>query len=494
MRTALSTRFIATLAPLALAGCGLFTVLPDKEPPGSRRFPETAPHAEPSLRARDLGIALSGGGSRSGFASIGALHALAERGVLGRVNAISSVSGGGYASLWYYTALSEASRTAGRADPAAPFAGAQFGNSVCRLVKESRLISRGQILRAMLSPYETMKQRYEDEIVTTFGHGRDAGPLRVTEVERLVARGGLPYPIVLTTSLLPSPQGWESALLELTPDLSGTPAWGYHRRDHHGDERFSRWVAISGAAAWLFLKQEVAVPTAPATQAVAADGGEAENLGVVALVRRGFRTIVALDFSHDPFYDYDDRRNLERRLPAWGYELKLNAEAPAARSIVPAWARETQGPDRPFVEGTVASTIAQRPGSEIGFVKLSWPPSLKSKIELRAGHRPPDAGSATQEFLQRCANNQPAQGEDLLRLFAQAMLQNEINTQDAFARTAGTEVPASHAVRFPHYPTIDQTFEAEQALTYLGFGYFLTEQFLLNGKLGQALSSGAGRP
>jgi hypothetical protein len=51
----------------------------------------------------ELGVALSGGGTRAASFSIGVLQALHENGVLNDVDIISSVSGGSYAAYWYYS-------------------------------------------------------------------------------------------------------------------------------------------------------------------------------------------------------------------------------------------------------------------------------------------------------------------------------------------------------------------------------------------------------
>lgn len=53
--------------------------------------------------APELGIALSGGGTRSASFSIGVLKALDELGILNNVGVISSVSGGSYANYWLIT-------------------------------------------------------------------------------------------------------------------------------------------------------------------------------------------------------------------------------------------------------------------------------------------------------------------------------------------------------------------------------------------------------
>ena len=52
-----------------------------------------------------LGLTLSGGGARSASTSIGFLGALDAKGILAQVDLISSVSGGSYASYWFFSHL-----------------------------------------------------------------------------------------------------------------------------------------------------------------------------------------------------------------------------------------------------------------------------------------------------------------------------------------------------------------------------------------------------
>lgn len=52
-----------------------------------------------------LGLALAGGGTKAGDFSIGVLQGLTEAGIMDSVDAISTVSGGGYAALWYFARL-----------------------------------------------------------------------------------------------------------------------------------------------------------------------------------------------------------------------------------------------------------------------------------------------------------------------------------------------------------------------------------------------------
>lgn len=52
-----------------------------------------------------IGLALAGGGTKAANFSMGVLQGLSETEVIDRVDVISSVSGGGYAALWFYSKL-----------------------------------------------------------------------------------------------------------------------------------------------------------------------------------------------------------------------------------------------------------------------------------------------------------------------------------------------------------------------------------------------------
>ena len=52
-----------------------------------------------------VGLALAGGGTKAADFSMGVLQGLSETNVIDKVDAISSVSGGGYAALWFYSRL-----------------------------------------------------------------------------------------------------------------------------------------------------------------------------------------------------------------------------------------------------------------------------------------------------------------------------------------------------------------------------------------------------
>lgn len=54
-----------------------------------------------------IGLALAGGGTKAADFGLGVIQGLGEVGIMEHVDIVSSVSGGGYAALWYYSRLLE---------------------------------------------------------------------------------------------------------------------------------------------------------------------------------------------------------------------------------------------------------------------------------------------------------------------------------------------------------------------------------------------------
>lgn len=54
-------------------------------------------------KAPEVGLALAGGGTKAGDFALGVLQGLEESKIMDKVDIMSTVSGGGYAALWYYT-------------------------------------------------------------------------------------------------------------------------------------------------------------------------------------------------------------------------------------------------------------------------------------------------------------------------------------------------------------------------------------------------------
>jgi len=65
----------------------------------NKKFALERAHGHPP----ELGLALAGGGTKASSFSMGVLQGLTQSGLMEQVDIVSSVSGGGYAALWYFT-------------------------------------------------------------------------------------------------------------------------------------------------------------------------------------------------------------------------------------------------------------------------------------------------------------------------------------------------------------------------------------------------------
>lgn len=72
------------------------------------------------LVRKELGLALAGGGTKAADFSLGIIQGLAEAGVMDQIDLLSSVSGGSYAALWYYSRLLPFFTTTETTDPPRP--------------------------------------------------------------------------------------------------------------------------------------------------------------------------------------------------------------------------------------------------------------------------------------------------------------------------------------------------------------------------------------
>jgi len=78
----------------------------------ARVHTESSLHADSSDEGKLTAICLSGGGIRSATFNLGVLQALAEKGLLGKFDYLSSVSGGGYIASWLRTWMVRTDNTA----------------------------------------------------------------------------------------------------------------------------------------------------------------------------------------------------------------------------------------------------------------------------------------------------------------------------------------------------------------------------------------------
>jgi len=236
-----------------------------------------------------VGLALSGGGMRSGTFAIGVLDGLREIGILSQVDAISSVSGGGYAASWYYIQNTANVDAQGHAIPAngpelfsvnqlhqcyLENHGELIGNAPAQLVYLRRfryfaidcpLLLASQPVNgfanglfgwhANVSPMRYLYQRGLDRtfhvvpkdcdltILPEYKHVED---LSFPELGHRI-EGRLPFPIVNTTAHIQgSDLRLKDRVFEFTPLRFGSDYYGYWT--DRFPFQFDKAIEVSGAA------------------------------------------------------------------------------------------------------------------------------------------------------------------------------------------------------------------------------------------------------
>jgi patatin-like phospholipase len=501
----LAFRALPLLLAAALGGCA--TPRPvDREPiePVSIQPPRPSPlplrlaDEERALlgpgKQVDWGVALSGGGLRSAYFSLGVLKALYDSKLLDEADILSTVSGGGYAGYWLY-----ANHLAGWA-PGQRFAqyslsDEAFPKRLCELITKGNFVTYGRLHRLISrNPYPRSVALYEQSLQRTFG-GADGQPAPLSLTDLKAAMGRLEAPYLIQNATIDSEgaeQSWPRKLIEFTPLFYGT-------EDGTADVRHIGWnsepfsaplplrqtTAISGAA-FPPLKQKVALRRPyrrddPTTEMILHDGGKSENLGAIALIRRGVPNIIIADAEHDPGYVFDAYRKLQANLKRYG----LTLEAPVIDHHL------RPGPLRAFTDafavGHVRDDRTGKPVSTLYYIKASLPLSLAALMDAQRVEG--SEGAAVQrgyyEALKRTADGARGQWRcgDLdsppLPMVSWAAhnagryahylgASGKAKLVDLISDAAG--VPAMK-IRFPQYSTGDQSFYLDQAQAFIGLGY-----------------------
>ena len=371
-----AVRGLLTAFAVSLSGC---VSLPKEEPGGNRPFRlqmEEVEHDRLPEQSPQWGLALSGGGLRSALFSIGAMKALYDNGVFEDTKVISTVSGGGYAAYWLYSNHRDPANTS----PLFGFTSldnSQFDRRVCELITTANFVPFPAMLARGFYPVGAVRL-YDRAIWRTFGRSDDLEhPTRFRAFRSDVEAGRTPYWIVNATLIAPRPTGWSDGLYEFTPYFAGNEEYGYTPWD--GSMPVRTAVSASGAAFQLFLKQgfDSPNPRLRGRKTVVADGGASENLGAIALIRRGIPNIVIVDAEHDPGYRFGAYVNLRDRLKQWGLTLRIvdiedhltaGGGPVLQRAVHVGHVRKLDAPNDP-------------PVSTIRYIKMALPETVRARFD-----------------------------------------------------------------------------------------------------------------
>ena len=281
----------------------------------------------------DWGLALSGGGIRSGSFTVGVMKALYDNGLFEELDAISTVSGGGYASYWLY----------GKYDPRghlkfgeSAFSRKSFLENACRLQNVANMYPLSKMAKSFFRSRAGAFDDYRTAIHRTFGLGNNELNKRTIDFYRdSVKDGRAPY-FFVNASIYSQELVDVAKAIEITPEHIGNPVLGYSRWSHGGAINFGDSITLAAAGKpkvrndvpnfapnVLCLKKkpsqkddEVDLGRTECKRGPLAlwDGGHSENLGAMPLIRRGIKNVIIIDAEHDPEYLYDAYFDLQRIL------------------------------------------------------------------------------------------------------------------------------------------------------------------------------------
>src|SRR6185503_13175807 len=192
----------------------------------------------------DWGLALSGGGIRSGSYSVGVMKALYDHGLFEKLDAISTVSGGGYASYWLYGLYEPEEKRFGEK----AFGKNSFLVNTCKLQDVSNMYSFFKMAKSFLRSRPGAFDDYRNSIHRTFGREeKDLRDRRIDYYRAAVKDGSAPY-FFVNAAVYSRELVDFSKTIEITPEYIGNPVLGYSRWNAGGAINFVDSITISAAA------------------------------------------------------------------------------------------------------------------------------------------------------------------------------------------------------------------------------------------------------
>ncbi|MEZ5472250.1 MAG: patatin-like phospholipase family protein [Marinicella sp.] len=314
-------------------------------------------------------LALSGGGSRASAFSLGVMKGLNEKGMLSDLSYISSVSGGGYASYYFYVHQMEnvpiddlfnvdekyLDRVANT--PLLDsfwLSWSAITNGLCNLFWGPINFFNFSSGKAS---YTCGRSNYYTSLVSQYGGENDelkfsAGYKKISELKAFLKNKNLPAPIFNTSLLLGKKRkckkreehtkyNWcdsieeycdlQKGSFEITPNRIGSEWIGYNQSI---DFQIVEAVTISGAALDKADSKYCGIGNVTGNRLGAdiknfestihgyqtqkdiniSDGGFIDNLGIFPLVKRQCDRIISVDSGYDPFMLYQDYIKLKTML------------------------------------------------------------------------------------------------------------------------------------------------------------------------------------
>ncbi len=456
----------------------------------------------------EWGLALSGGGIRSASFSIGVLKALYDKDIegerlLNQIDIISSVSGGGYASLWAISHYLSGSTPSDTKFGEKIFDDGLFVRNICRLQSESNFVTKKTIFTTLFGSNKKAFETYEDKILNTFGNSwkQNTKENKLNALLAYVESEKMPY-FIFNTTLERGELGKLGQVVEITPEYIGNPVLGYYKWKQDSEMevlRISEAVTISAAGVRVKLKRKLhnfSKEVIRRKKLTLYDGGYSENLGALPLIRRGVKNVIISDAEHDPGYKFGGYLELQKILRDVGINFcveglescdnttckPLNNSKNKIKFSNSAVNIGCAKSDPKVYKGTPKE-------SKVYYVKMAKPDSIYLAGKFNKNR-----------FAERTRENVLESGENLIikrqGLIKIAGTENEVDCEKAIEikfnpdmyffransyntylsnrklfRFTGAVFPKSFQYKFPQISTFDQNYYADQLEAFVALGY-----------------------
>jgi hypothetical protein len=419
------------------------------------------------------GLAMSGGGIRSAAFNIGALKALYDMNFLDTVEIISSVSGGSYASGWYF---SNGVETNSKNIGYALLNEDVILKNICKLQNKSNSLRIPTMVSSIFLPPNAAFKKYQKGINRTF-LSDSIGLSQISFLQKHIKAGNIPQLIINSTISSKPGNDWLSSVFEFTPFNKGNPEIGF---SDDSSITLSEAITISGAALKLKLRRKICNDSSliqnkfiPLT-----DGGHSENLGAISLIRRGVKNIIIVDAEHNKDYSFDGYKILKSSIKK---ELNLTICVPTIDSFIEGKTKElkTSVHIGQISQLYIDSNYSAEPlNIKIYYIKMSLPQTISTAFEDCQLYNYGEILNNTYETIAckyRCKKNKcKYYDKELVNITTTKSDFKALSIYWAKSYSNWLNYKSKWRFlnyKFPHITTADQSFYRDQMAAFIGLGY-----------------------
>jgi hypothetical protein len=412
----------------------------------------------PHSKKLNWGLAMSGGGIRSAAVNIGVLKALYDLKVLDSIQIMSSVSGGSYALGWFFS-NERLNKNKKLGDTF--LNNKLFLNQVCSLRKNANMMRVPTMFRTFFVSPKNAFIKYQNSIQRTFIN-EESRFLKLNEFKS-TSKIKKPYFVINSTIQGKKNNDWLPRIYENTPYHRGNPEVGLLTIDDSNSITLEKAVTISGAALKFKLLKKLPYHSeiVNSNYLPLTDGGHSENLGAIALIRRGVKNIIIVDAEHNKNLSFDGYKILKKQLRK---ELSLNFSILEIDDFI---VNNKNNLNKSVFKGTIKSIyispnyIQKSLLINIYYIKMSLPESIESVF---SNDLIISKGDVLKKKI-KCDNTDILKNESDFYLLSAAWTKSYSQWLNNESKWRFLKY------KFPHTTTADQSFYTDQFSAFVGLGY-----------------------